>query len=97
MELRHGLAGITASLGPKKHVARHAGALMPVNSNEPLTARACVGADVSSPLFDLNIAFRHPNTSGPLRRTIPRAAPPGAEAMAAIVSSRGNMEFRNLD
>jgi len=28
---------------------------------------------------------------GPLRRTIPRAAPPGGEAMAAMVSSRGNI------
>ena len=28
---------------------------------------------------------------GPLRRTIPRAAPPGGEAMAAMVSSSGYM------
>ena len=30
----------------------------------------------------------HFSTSGPLSRKIPRAAPPGGEAMAAIVSSR---------
>src|SRR5690606_16069571 len=30
-------------------------------------------------------------TFGPLRRTIPRIAPPAAEAMAAIVSTRSSM------
>ena len=34
----------------------------------------------------------HRSTSGPLSRTIPSAAPPGADAIATIVSSRWSME-----
>ena len=37
---------------------------------------------------DWKIRSTHTTASSPLRRTIPRAAPPGGDAMATIVSSR---------
>ena len=40
---------------------------------------------------------RQSSDSGPLMRTIPRAAPPGGEAMAAMVSSREYMGERCRD
>jgi hypothetical protein len=43
--------------------------------------------DHGSPLGQRKQVCRQADTSGPLKRTMPRMAPPGAEAIAAIVSS----------
>ncbi len=89
-------AATTCGLPPPVHKYTSHGrdALSPGRRSEPPIAQGGSSEDNESAWSFSRSRKAQTSARGPLMRTIPRAAPPGGEAMATIVSSRGYMHRR---